>query len=95
MTGMNSSSAGMNPRRRRALYRAWHRGMRETDLMLGTFADREIARMSDDDLGRFEALLDEADSDLLSWITGQAPVPAAHDTAMFGRIRDGYRNLAP
>jgi antitoxin CptB len=94
MTGMTSSSAGLDTRRRKALYHAWHRGMRETDLMLGGFADREIATMGESELTIFESLLEQDDSDLLSWITGQVPVPPAHDTLIFRRIRDGFGSAA-
>ncbi len=91
MTGMKTSSAGLELRRRKALYRAWHRGIREMDLMLGGFADREIARMSEADLTLFEALLEELDSDLMAWIVGQRPVPARHDHAVLARIREDFR----
>lgn len=78
-------------RRRKARYRAWHRGMRETDLVFGNFADREIDRMPPEDLAVFEALLDESDADLLAWITGKELPPSSHDTPLFARIRESYR----
>lgn len=88
MTGTTRSSAGLSERRRKALYRAWHRGMRETDLLLGSFADSEIATLDDADLDRFEALLNQSDSDILNWITGKAATPVEFDTAMFQRLRE-------
>lgn len=87
MTGTTRSSAGLSARRRKALFRAWHRGMRETDLLLGTFADREIATLDDADLARFEALLNQTDADVLNWVTGKTAIPAEFDTAMFERLR--------
>ena len=48
MTGTTRSSDGLDERRRRVLYRAWHRGMREADLITGRFADDAIDRLSDD-----------------------------------------------
>ena len=87
MTGTTVTSADLDSRRRRLLFRAWHRGMREMDLALGTFCDREIATMSDEELDLFEALLAVDDRDLVKWVTGEAPVPAAFDTPMFSRIR--------
>lgn len=87
MTGMTRSSAGLNSRQRKALYRAWHRGMRETDLILGAFADAEIAAMDDAELGLFETLLDQPDSEILAWVTGEASPPASLDTALLQRIR--------
>ena len=50
MTGLIRSSADLDERRRRILYRCWHRGIREMDLMLGQFAEREIAHFSDEEL---------------------------------------------
>ena len=86
MTGTARSSSDLDPRRRKTLYRAWHRGMREVDLILGTFADGEIDRMPDGELDVFEALMNEADADILKWVTGEAQVPDRHDTPVFSRI---------
>ncbi len=87
MIGTTRSSADLEPRRRRALVRAWRRGMREMDLVLGGFADRHIATLSQEELAQFEALLEVPDSTLLPWVTGRAPVAPAHDTALFARLR--------
>ena len=86
MTGSARSSADLDYRRRKVLYRSWHRGMREVDLILGSFADNEIARLSDEELGVYEELMAEADADILKWVTGEQSVPARHDTAVFARI---------
>ena len=85
---MTLSSEGLDPRRRRLLYRAWHRGTREMDLILGRFADTALVGMSADELDEFERLSDLLDGDLYSWITGESAVPAVHDTAMFRRLCD-------
>jgi len=66
-------------RLRRLRYRAWHRGTREMDLMLGPFADARLEAMDAAELDRFETLLDEADTDLLKWLVGQEPAPADVD----------------
>jgi antitoxin CptB len=86
MTGASRSSDGLDPRRRRALFRAWHRGMRETDLLLGRFADAYIATLDDDGLAAFEALLEVPDDELLAWLTGRAPVSANHATPLYHAI---------
>lgn len=86
MTGSERSSADLDYRRRKVLYRSWHRGMREVDLILGSFADGEISRLSDAELSVYEALMAEADADILKWVTGEQSVPARHDTAVFARI---------
>ena len=50
MTGTTRSSADIEPRRKRILFRCWHRGIREMDLVLGAFADAEISTLSDAEL---------------------------------------------
>ena len=57
-------------------FRAWRRGFREADLILGPFADRNLAAMDGAELDAFEALLAEHDHDLYAWISGQ-PAPDA------------------
>ncbi|AMN41994.1 FAD assembly factor SdhE [Rhodoplanes sp. Z2-YC6860] len=88
MTGSTISSDGLDPRRRRLLFRSWHRGTREADLIMGRFADAHIAAFSDAELDQFEHLLDALETDLLSWMTGLSEVPADHDTSMFRRVRE-------
>ncbi len=64
-------------RRKRLIFRSWHRGTREMDLILGRFADAHVPGFSDDELDQFEALLGESDPDLYDWITGQK-FPLSH-----------------
>ena len=56
-------------------YRAWHRGTREADFMIGGFFDKHHAAWSEADLEWFEALLDEDEVDVLAWALGAAEVP--------------------
>jgi len=93
MTGMTRSSEGLDPRRRRLLFRSWHRGIREMDLILGRFAEAVVSELSDAELAEFERLMELPDQQLLAWITGQQPVPAEHDTALLKRVRDFHRGL--
>lgn len=86
MTGTSRSSEGLDPRRRRALVRAWRRGMREVDLILGRYADAHIGAMSDHDLADFEALMDVPDQDVLDWVTAAEPVDPAYATPLFDAI---------
>ncbi|MGO7624007.1 succinate dehydrogenase assembly factor 2, partial [Rhizobium ruizarguesonis] len=53
MTGVTLTSAGLDPRRRRILFRCWHRGIRDMDLVFGQFADAEVARLSEAELFEF------------------------------------------
>jgi antitoxin CptB len=69
------------------LYRSWHRGTRELDLIMGRFADTAIADMSPTELDEFERLSDTPDDELYAWIASGA-VPAEYDTALFRRLCD-------
>lgn len=89
MTGTTRTSEGLDPRRRKLLFRAWHRGMREVDLIMGRFADEAIGDLAEADLAAFERLIEEVpDRDVLAWVTGEAPAPADYDTELFRRMRD-------
>jgi antitoxin CptB len=66
-------------RRKRLLFRSWHRGTRESDLILGRFAEAHLAGFDDGQLDRYEALLDCADADIFDWVTGRAAPQPAHD----------------
>jgi len=88
MTGSTISSEGLDARRRKLLFRSWHRGTREADLIMGRFADAHIAALSDADLDAYEHLLDALETELLAWLTGTSAVPAEHDTPMFHRVRE-------
>ena len=86
MTGTTRSSDGLDIRRKRLLFRCWHRGTREMDLILGRFADTEIAGLTDDELDQLEHLIDVPDPDLYAALTGDREPPAAAG-ALFGRLK--------
>lgn len=65
--------------RRRLKFRSWHRGTREADLLLGSFADRFLDTFSSEQLERFDRLLGSSDPDLYNWMTGREPPPPDHD----------------
>ena len=65
-------------RLKRLKIRAWRRGTKEMDLILGTFADQRLAALSLEELDLLEALMSENDTDLYPWFTGQADVPPEH-----------------
>jgi len=73
-------------RRKRLRYRAWHRGTREMDLVLGPFADAHADNYGPDDLNRLEALMEEQDTDLLKWVMGQEPPPEQVDTEFLALV---------
>ena len=71
MSGTTRSSEGLDARRRRLLFRAWHRGMREVDLITGRFADAHIGTLSEAEVDDFERLMDVPEPDLLAWVMGE------------------------
>ena len=87
MTGSTKSSDGLDPRRRRLLFRSWHRGIREMDLIMGRFADAWIERLNARELDEYERLIQVPDPELYAWIAGQEAVPPAFDTEVLRRLR--------
>jgi antitoxin CptB len=87
MTGTTRSSDGLDDRRKRLLFRCWHRGIREMDLILGRFADAEIAHLTDDELGQLERLIEVPDPDLYAALTGGLPLAPQYASRLFDRIK--------
>lgn len=84
----DSAPAAQDPRRRRLLYRATHRGTFENDLMFGGFVRAHLADFDDAALTALEALLEIPDNDLADWLTGRRPIPPEAVTPMLLRIKD-------
>lgn len=95
MTGTTRSSAEIDPRRKRILFRCWHRGIREMDLVLGSFADAEIAMLSEIELDELERIMAEEDNDLIKWVTGERPVPEEFRDGLFVRIAAYRPDFSP
>lgn len=68
-------------------FRAWRRGFREADLILGPFADNHVQGFSPEQLDRFERLLEVPDTDLYAWIVGREPTPAEFDDEIMSAIK--------
>ena len=87
MSGTNQSSNGLDERRKRLKFRLWHRGIREMDLVLGGFADAELAGLTDADLGEVEGWLEVPDQQMFAWVNGAEKPPAEIDTPLFQKLR--------
>ena len=74
---------------KRLKFRAWHRGTREADYMIGCFFDAQHAGWDAHALDWFEALLDEDEVDVMAWALGTEPVPARYQ----GALMDAFRKL--
>jgi antitoxin CptB len=95
MTGNTRSSAGLGLRQRKILFRSWHRGLREVDLIMGRFADAAIGDLTEVEISEFERLMEVPDPEFLTWVTGEVPVPPSHDTPFFRRLRDFNFGTSP
>jgi antitoxin CptB len=73
--------------RNKLRFRAWRRGFREADLILGPFADTHVPTMNHEQLVAFETLLHEQDHDLYAWIIGRLPTPPQFDTEIMRTIK--------
>jgi len=74
-------------RRKKLKLRAWRRGFREADLILGPFADRHVPDFSPAELDAFEALLEQPDQDLYAWILERSPTPPEFDGEIMRQIK--------
>ena len=83
MSGSGRSSDGLDERRKRLLFRAWHRGTRELDLIFGPFADARIADLSAAELDMLEDLMNVPDPEVYAWLIGETPVPPRYDFSLF------------
>ena len=79
----------LDHRLRRLRFRAWHRGTKEADLLIGGFADRYSADWTETELRWFEAVLDEQDVDVMGWAFGTIEAPAA----FHGPLLDALKKL--
>jgi len=75
------------PRLKRLRFRAWHRGTKEADLLIGGFFDTYGETWSAAEIDWFEALLEEQDVDIMAWAIGTAPPPPAYDGEMMRRLQ--------
>ncbi len=73
--------------------RAWRRGFREADLILGPFADQHVSTFSDEQLDAFEVLLEVPDQDLYGWILEREPTPPEFDGPLMDMLK-AFRDQA-
>ena len=78
----------MDIHRKRLLFRARHMGTNENDIFFGSFAEENLSNLSNDQLDRFETLLEVDDPELFLWVTGAKPVPAEYDSDVMRLLRN-------
>ncbi|MDI1280743.1 MAG: antitoxin CptB [Brevundimonas sp.] len=81
------TNARLKERMGRIIFRAWRRGFREADLVLGPFAEQVGPTLDTAELDAFESMLEAEDHDLYAWIIGKTPIPAEHDGPVMARLQ--------
>lgn len=71
----------------RIRFRAWRRGFREADLLLGGFANARLSALTESQLAEFENLLEDPDQDVWAWVTNQAQPPAHLSADLLEQLR--------
>jgi antitoxin CptB len=77
--------------RKKLIFRSWHRGTREIDLMLGKFADAHMPGFGAEELELYDRFLNNSDPDIYSWISGQEPLPPSEDNAVTRLLLSFYK----
>ena len=90
-----TDEADLDTRRRRLRFRAWHRGTREMDLLMGRFADSEVGALPEAEIDQLELLMEAPDRDVFSWLTGELALPGNYDTTVFHRLRAFHTHAEP
>lgn len=85
--GQIDKNESIDIRRKRLKFRSWHRGIKEADILLGSFADQFLNDMTKEQLDKYETLLREADSDLVAWITNDRPAPEQYDHDVMAMLK--------
>jgi antitoxin CptB len=78
-------------RLRKLSFRAWRRGFKEADIILGNFADDTLPQMSDAELDIFEVLLEVPDQDLYGWIIERDPTPEGFQSVIMSKLNIYYK----
>lgn len=74
-------------RKKRLKFRSWHRGIKEADILLGSFADQFLDTLSSSQLDDYENMLREPDSDLVAWITGDKVPPEQYNNDVMAMLK--------
>lgn len=74
--------------RKRLIFRSWHRGTKEMDLLLGSFADKYVPGFDEGELQLYDDILQLSDPDLYNWITGQEQAPANVESSVFEKLKN-------
>ncbi len=82
----------MHTKLKKLYFQSWHRGMRETDLLLGKFADTKLSELDDVQLDMYETILAEHDNDIFDWISGRKEIPKRLDNPVMDMLMEFYKS---
>ena len=77
-------------KRKRLVFRSWHRGTREMDLIMGTFADQHMDDFTEGELAQYEAVLENPDPDLYNWVSGREETPETELSPVMQKLLDHH-----
>ncbi len=83
----------LETQRRKLLFRSLRRGTKESDIVMGGFAEAHIGALDEAQLARFEALLDANDQDVLAWVIGMADPPPEYDSDVLRMLQNFKKSL--
>jgi antitoxin CptB len=98
MTGEKAddrAASDLDTRRRRIKIRAWRRGMREMDILMGGFVDARLETLGAGEIDELEELLDLPDDELFRWLSGATPPPPERDTELLRKIAAFHAHEGP
>lgn len=84
---MTDSIDELEHRRKKLKFRAWHRGIKEMDLILGKYADEYLPQMSTAQMDQFSVLLKQADDEMYKWVSGALEVPEEFDNDIMKTLK--------
>lgn len=91
MSAMPQDTEAHQARLRKLSFRAWRRGFKEADLILGNFADETLATLTPEQVDIFEVVLELPDHDLYGWIIEREPVPPEHKSEIMNMLNAYYK----
>ncbi|MBK67496.1 MAG: succinate dehydrogenase assembly factor 2 [Rickettsiales bacterium] len=80
----------LDDRRKKLIFRSWHRGTREADLLIGSFAKENIPNFTEEQLAQFETIMERSDPDIYNWMTGREEEPEELKGDVMNMLKD-YR----
>jgi antitoxin CptB len=83
---MNNNSQNLSIDRKRLLWRATHRGIKEMDIIIGGFATANLADLPDADMAEFAAIMEYPDQEMLAWVTRQTEIPVEFQSPLLTRV---------